>query len=588
MTTLLPVPDDLDLHRVPGVRGGGRAGRDLAAGAGRARARRRAGSLEQAQRAARVDREHVEVRRVGRARDDAGAIRRAGAAELQHLHARGQGLVRPGRLSGQRHRVAVAALIDAAAVGDHRPGAAARRPADGVAVLEVVAEHVAGAARATGTAACRRARRAGRARGAARAGAAVVPAAPPPLPARAPRCPRRRPRLPPVPALPPRAAAPPARARPAAAAPAPPPAAAAPRLPPLARAPAPPAPPAPAPPAPAPPPRRRPRPARPAGRAQCRRWAPGSRRRWRSWSGTRRRRRTGTARTGPAARSGRCRRRCRCASASPSNRCTSPPRSRGARILPAGARAVAGAVAAAGHRALIACTAPADRCRSRRRCTGLRCRRSRTTCTSPRTRSCSRHSARRTSTRIRCPPCTRAPGGFGPQLPFTHAAPATQSAAVVHVDRHLPSLPHRYWPHESLVAAPHVPSPSHSAAYVTVDAAQPCALADRAARVHRARAGAVAEAVAHAAGDAVVGAFVARVGADGNVHARADAARLRARLAQPRAVRPAADAVEAEAALAVARRRRTRRRSRRPASPIRRCRRCRRRAAASRHRRARP
>ena len=69
-----------------------------------------------------------------------------------------------------------------------------------------------------------------------------------------------------------------------------------------------------------------------------------------------------------------------------------------------------------------------------------------------------------------------APGGLGPQLPLTHAAPATQSAALLHVDRHLPSLPHRYWPHELLVAAPHAPSPSQSAANVTVDVAQLCAL----------------------------------------------------------------------------------------------------------------
>ena len=69
-----------------------------------------------------------------------------------------------------------------------------------------------------------------------------------------------------------------------------------------------------------------------------------------------------------------------------------------------------------------------------------------------------------------------APGGLGPQLPLTHAAPATLSAALLHVDRHLPSLPHRYWPHELLVAAPHSPSPSHSAANVTVEAAQLCIL----------------------------------------------------------------------------------------------------------------
>jgi hypothetical protein len=74
------------------------------------------------------------------------------------------------------------------------------------------------------------------------------------------------------------------------------------------------------------------------------------------------------------------------------------------------------------------------------------------------------------------PDVQAAPGGFGPQLPFTHAAPATQSAALVQLDLHLPSAPHRYWPHESLVASPHVPSPSHSAACVTVDDAQLCGL----------------------------------------------------------------------------------------------------------------
>ena len=65
-----------------------------------------------------------------------------------------------------------------------------------------------------------------------------------------------------------------------------------------------------------------------------------------------------------------------------------------------------------------------------------------------------------------------APGGFGPQLPFTHAAPATQSADVAQVARHLPSPPHVYGAHELLVAAPHSPSPSHSAANVTVDPVQ--------------------------------------------------------------------------------------------------------------------
>src|SRR4029079_12995632 len=69
-----------------------------------------------------------------------------------------------------------------------------------------------------------------------------------------------------------------------------------------------------------------------------------------------------------------------------------------------------------------------------------------------------------------------APGGFGPQLPFTHAAPATQSAAVAQVERHFPSPPHRYWPHESLLPAVHSPSPSQREAWVTVDAAHACAL----------------------------------------------------------------------------------------------------------------
>ena len=68
-----------------------------------------------------------------------------------------------------------------------------------------------------------------------------------------------------------------------------------------------------------------------------------------------------------------------------------------------------------------------------------------------------------------------APGGFGPQLPFTHAAPATQSAADAHVARHLPSPPHRYWPHDWVVPSPHSPCPSHSAACVTVEPVHACA-----------------------------------------------------------------------------------------------------------------
>jgi hypothetical protein len=37
-----------------------------------------------------------------------------------------------------------------------------------------------------------------------------------------------------------------------------------------------------------------------------------------------------------------------------------------------------------------------------------------------------------------------APGGFGPQLPFTQAAPPTQSALVLQRSRQLPAPSHRY------------------------------------------------------------------------------------------------------------------------------------------------
>ena len=58
-----------------------------------------------------------------------------------------------------------------------------------------------------------------------------------------------------------------------------------------------------------------------------------------------------------------------------------------------------------------------------------------------------------------------APGGFGPQLPFTHAAPPTQSALVVQLARQpSPEALHMYAPHESAAAAPHAPSPSQRAA----------------------------------------------------------------------------------------------------------------------------
>src|SRR5262249_24744326 len=75
--------------------------------------------------------------------------------------------------------------------------------------------------------------------------------------------------------------------------------------------------------------------------------------------------------------------------------------------------------------------------------------------------------------------------------------------------------------------------------------------ADRARGVQSTRAGAVAEAVAPAAGRAGVGTVVARISADRNARARADAARDRARLTGAGAVGTTADTVEAETALAV-------------------------------------
>src|SRR6185436_11399965 len=66
-----------------------------------------------------------------------------------------------------------------------------------------------------------------------------------------------------------------------------------------------------------------------------------------------------------------------------------------------------------------------------------------------------------------------APGGLGPQLPFTHAAPPTQSALLAQSARQAspPGL-HMYAPHESVTAAAHAPAPSHRAAWLTVELAQ--------------------------------------------------------------------------------------------------------------------
>ena len=149
------------------------------------------------------------------------------------------------------------------------------------------------------------------------------------------------------------------------------------------------------------------------------------------------------------------------------------------------------------------------------------------------------------------PAVQAAPGGFGPQLPATHAAPATQSAAVAHVARHLPSLPHRYWPHDWVVPAPHSPCPSHSAACVTVEPAHACApqITPVAYMAHAPVPSQVPSRMQPAmpsSGHSLRGS----VPTDAFMHVP-DAAGQRARLAQAGALRSAADAVEAEAALAV-------------------------------------
>lgn len=73
-------------------------------------------------------------------------------------------------------------------------------------------------------------------------------------------------------------------------------------------------------------------------------------------------------------------------------------------------------------------------------------------------------------------PLHAAPGGFGPQLPFTHAAPPTQSALLVHSARQpSPAALHMYAPQESVAAVPHAPAPSQRAAWLTVEPAHDCA-----------------------------------------------------------------------------------------------------------------
>jgi hypothetical protein len=69
-----------------------------------------------------------------------------------------------------------------------------------------------------------------------------------------------------------------------------------------------------------------------------------------------------------------------------------------------------------------------------------------------------------------------APGGLGPQLPFTQAAPPTQSALLLQSARQPSPAPlHMYAPQESVVAAPHVPAPSQRAAWLTAEPAHDCA-----------------------------------------------------------------------------------------------------------------
>ena len=73
-------------------------------------------------------------------------------------------------------------------------------------------------------------------------------------------------------------------------------------------------------------------------------------------------------------------------------------------------------------------------------------------------------------------PLHAAPGGFGPQLPLTHAAPPTQSALLVHSARQpSPAALHMYAPQESVAAVPHAPAPSQRAAWLTVESAHDCA-----------------------------------------------------------------------------------------------------------------
>ena len=159
-------------------------------------------------------------------------------------------------------------------------------------------------------------------------------------------------------------------------------------------------------------------------------------------------------------------------------------------------------------------TAIADWRRSERRCTHLRCRRSRTTCTSPRTRSCSRRLARRTSTRKSPPACARRAGRLRPAASVDHAARHAIGggrAAGSHTSRRCRTGTGR----TNRWSSRRTSRRRRTAPRASPSTGARLRAADHTAGVHGARAGAVAGAVAHAAGDAVVGAFVARVGAHG-------------------------------------------------------------------------
>jgi hypothetical protein len=65
-----------------------------------------------------------------------------------------------------------------------------------------------------------------------------------------------------------------------------------------------------------------------------------------------------------------------------------------------------------------------------------------------------------------------APSSFFEQTPLLHTYPAAQSAAAVHVVRHVLFVSQAYVPHEDCVPGWQVPAPLHVRAWVYVPAAQ--------------------------------------------------------------------------------------------------------------------